>query len=240
MSKSNVSDLELVTFNYIRTEHEIKYKQNVPKVLKYLILKFSKKIIGCKLLTNKQDLDLYKLISSKLPSIRRFSLLFRASDHKYSAAKFHEHCDYKGPTISIIKSNFGNIFGGYTSKSWTSENRQKRDENAFLFLVASDDQKLRNKCPLLLELNKKYVRRAILAHSAFGPTFGAGSDIVIYDNCNKKIEKEELNWRHLSQAHMCSYPHAEVKSICGGDVVIPNRPKVHLFQVMEYEVFQVL
>ena len=33
---------------------------------------------------------------------------------------FHELCDDKGATITIAKSNHGNIFGGYTSTSCKS------------------------------------------------------------------------------------------------------------------------
>ena len=178
MTSSQSSDLQLVTFNYIRNQYEKKYKQDVPMALKYLTMKFSNRIIGCKLLTIKQDIKFFKLLTTKLPSIRRFNLLFRASDHKYSAAKFHEYCDNKPGTITIIKSNWGNIFGGYTSKSWTSNNFfYIKDENAFLFLIKSDDESIQIKCPLLLELDKDQVDYAIQGISGCGPIFGLGFDI---------------------------------------------------------------
>ena len=31
---------------------------------------------------------------------------------------FHEYCDDKGPTLIVIKSDSGWIFGGYTTQSW--------------------------------------------------------------------------------------------------------------------------
>ena len=45
-------------------------------------------------------------------------LLYRASEHEYTAKSFHECCDDKGPTLIVIKSSGGWIFGGYTTQSW--------------------------------------------------------------------------------------------------------------------------
>ena len=225
------NDEELVTFNYIRSEYENKYKQNVPMALKYLTTQFSKRIIGCNLLTIKQDLDFFKLLSTKLPSIHRFDLLFRASDHQYSADKFHEHCDHKPGTITIIKSNWGNIFGGYTSKSWWKLQRLRyiRDENAFLYVIKSDDISIKNNCPLLLELRKDDIDRAICCHTYFGPRFG--DDILIRDNCNQK---------HENAACQNSYKNNDIPmvNLCGGNVI--NEYGEQLFEVIDYQVFQII
>ena len=48
-----------------------------------------------------------------------WKLLYRASEHGYSAESFHEYCDDKGPTLIVIKSSGGWIFGGYTTQSWS-------------------------------------------------------------------------------------------------------------------------
>ena len=54
-----------------------------------------------------------------LGSDYKWRLLYRASEHGYTATSFHECCDdVKGPTLVIIKSNEGWIFGGYTTQSW--------------------------------------------------------------------------------------------------------------------------
>ena len=49
----------------------------------------------------------------------KWRLLYRASEHGYTGKSFHECCDYKGPTLVIIKSSGGWIFGGYTTQSWS-------------------------------------------------------------------------------------------------------------------------
>ncbi len=48
--------------------------------------------------------------------------IYRASEHDYTASSFHECCDYvKGPTLIVIKSSRGWIFGGYTTQSWSED-----------------------------------------------------------------------------------------------------------------------
>jgi len=63
--------------------------------------------------------------------------LYRGTRDTFTAPKFHELCDNKGPTLSIIKSKDGKVFGGYTSASWSSVRGYKKDEKAFLFSLSS-------------------------------------------------------------------------------------------------------
>ncbi len=41
--------------------------------------------------------------------------LYQASVDTFAAAKFHELCDGKGPTLTLIKTTANHIFGGYTT-----------------------------------------------------------------------------------------------------------------------------
>ena len=67
---------------------------------------------------NKQKYDSY--LREWLGNDYKWKLLYRASEHRYTAKSFHEYCDDKGPTLIIIKSSGGWIFGGYTTQSWSS------------------------------------------------------------------------------------------------------------------------
>ena len=58
-------------------------------------------------------------VMSWLPPCASCTLLFRARIDGKTAADFHRCCDNKGPTLIVIQSGVY-IFGGYTSKSWTS------------------------------------------------------------------------------------------------------------------------
>ena len=48
----------------------------------------------------------------------KWRLLYRSSEHDYTGKSFHEYCNGKGPTLIVIKSDEGWIFGGYTTQSW--------------------------------------------------------------------------------------------------------------------------
>ena len=51
----------------------------------------------------------------------QWRLIYRASEHEYTASSFHECCNDKGPTLIVIKSSGGWIFGGYTTQSWSGD-----------------------------------------------------------------------------------------------------------------------
>ena len=52
----------------------------------------------------------------------KWRLIYRSSEHGYTASSFHEYCDnVNGPTLVIIKSSEGWIFGGYTTQSWSGK-----------------------------------------------------------------------------------------------------------------------
>ncbi len=48
----------------------------------------------------------------------QWKLIYRSSEHGYTVESFHEYCDDKGPTLIVIKSSEGWLFGGYTTQSW--------------------------------------------------------------------------------------------------------------------------
>ena len=56
-----------------------------------------------------------------LGSDYKWRLIYRASEHGYTAKSFHEYCNNKGPTLIMIKSDGGWIFGGYTTQSWSGK-----------------------------------------------------------------------------------------------------------------------
>ena len=51
----------------------------------------------------------------------KWRLIYRASEHDYTAKSFHECCNNNRPTLIIIKSSGGWIFGGYTTQSWSGD-----------------------------------------------------------------------------------------------------------------------
>ncbi len=70
-------------------------------------------------------------------------LLYQASIHGFTAKAFHEKCDNKGANITIVKSEHGLIFGGYTSLSWDMSNTWVIDnDNPFIFSLTKKTKHL--------------------------------------------------------------------------------------------------
>jgi hypothetical protein len=117
-------------------------------------------------------------VRTLLPGIFDYQVtrLYKATDPDvgFTAAKFHSLCDGKGPTLSLIKTVAGHIFGGFTTISWDSSSGYKNDTQSFLFSV--DKQ---TKYPIV-----KNYQYAIYCGASYGPIFGGGHDIVVYDNSN--------------------------------------------------------
>ena len=198
MSSKAVKNLELVISNFIRNNYENKYdKQPVPMALKYLMTKFSLQIIPSTILTIQQDLKFYELLKTKLSNIKTFKLLFTASNHNYSAKQFHSFCDNQGPTLSIFLID-GNIFGGYTSKSWKSgkdvDVECVYDEDAFLFLIKSEQEQIQSKCPSIFSVDKDEEASSCCVHhdgyDESGINFGDDIWVWIDDNNNCTVTQQ--------------------------------------------------
>ena len=133
-------------------------------------------------------------------AIQSFKTLYIASKNHYSAEIFHKSCDGKGPTVTIVKSAFGNIFGGYLSKPWTKKNADRVcDPDAFLFLLRSKDKEEKDKCPRVFDM-KHRTNEAARNCRGRGPIFGHGYDISIGGECHKKLEKglDKFTTKHCS------------------------------------------
>ena len=67
----------------------------------------------------------------------KITLLYRGSRDGWMHADFHNLCDKRGPTVTLIKTKKGRICGGFTKVSWTSpvNGDYRFDAAAFIFSV---------------------------------------------------------------------------------------------------------
>ena len=65
----------------------------------------------------------------------KIELIFRGSRDGTTSEVFHNKCDNQGPTITLIKSDLGNIFGGFASISWTNPNSETLKMLLILFYL---------------------------------------------------------------------------------------------------------
>lgn len=71
------------------------------------------------------------------PSTTKWKLLYSGQRDGYRANDFHTRCDSKSPTLTIIKSEYGNIFGGYTEIPWFQGDFGKKDDKLFIFSLVN-------------------------------------------------------------------------------------------------------
>jgi len=87
--------------------------------------------------------ELKSKVKSLLPPTAKFMNLYRASRDGKSAIDFHSRCDNKGPTITIVKSENGTIFGGYTDISWFSSKScddHEYQHTSFIFSIRTNGE----------------------------------------------------------------------------------------------------
>lgn len=174
--------IQLIIKNYLskqKNNYAIMY--HVPVVVINLITQFASNIFPCdQLLTIKEDYRFYQLIQNKFKEkIQKIQLIFKASDHNFEPDKFHKCCDNKSPTLTIVQSEYGNIFGGFTMIPWTSSGGWYKDPNAFIFLIRSNMPSLT--CPTLFPVKQNV---AVSSVPKSGPLFGYDITIGLW---NKKI-----------------------------------------------------
>ena len=87
------------------------------------------------ILTRSQRCMMQTLFDQKVALI----LLYIGSRHEFSSKKFHQHCDDKGITISVCKSEHDNVFGFFTSVPWKSSGGGKPVEGEAFFFKFNGD-----------------------------------------------------------------------------------------------------
>ena len=128
----------------------------------------------------------------KIENIKNIKLLYRGSRDGFKAADFHNKCDNKGETLTIIKSSDDFIFGGYTEINWESivwngkvgeKNNARREGkgNEFVFTLRNPH----NISPSKYNMKKEWLNHSICCDVNLGPIFGC-NDIRIENDCNTK------------------------------------------------------
>ncbi len=124
------------------------------------------------------------------------------------SADFHESCDGKGATLTVVRCSNGYVFGGYHSGSWTSPPDGKgyygRGENSFLFSLVNPAGTAPTK------YNVTNPGLAVYNKSTCGPVFGH-DDLVF--------------WNHAGRSSSTFFPHSYedttgrgAQTFAGGDV----------------------
>ena len=72
---------------------------------------------------------------------------------------FHRKCDNEGPTLMIVKTNTGHIFGGYNPTSWVSQFTYTGAKDAFVFSLTDGKGRPPYKCGLRAHKKEKAIKQ---------------------------------------------------------------------------------
>ena len=154
----------------IQKINEMPINQNPPQPKKVSFKKLKNGIIS-NIIKNEGELSLItQRIETYLNRNINYNILFFSKVDGDKAATFHQKCDKAKRSLVLIMDNEGNRFGGFTLRSWSGKNIQKKDEKAFIFSI--DKNKI---YPVLPD------EVAIGCYPSFGPIF-FGCQIRVFDN----------------------------------------------------------
>ena len=169
---------------------------------------------------------------------RKVKLVYRASKDGWSTSEFHSKCDNEGPTLTIVKTDKGYVFGGYSNRAWFSaqgstchsSNSQPycsniRSDNAFLFSLYSGATKDR-----AVKIGIRQNSNAICNSYAFGPTFGR----------QEEFDLQVGNYNDMKSGYTKiggSYGGSDNNYILNGHSLVGN--STGSFTAVEVEVFRV-
>lgn len=144
--------------------------------------------------------------------LKNAKLLYRATRDGFNAKSFHKLCDGKGSTITIVKTDTGAIFGGFTNIDWLQADNYYKDTNAFLFTLIN---------PHSISPTRIIIKnpdKAIYVKKDSGPCFG--NDIVINFQKNTLLQESytyDINTM-LTNSTEFNIAQMEVWNIFGNDI----------------------
>ncbi|CAG8584807.1 29798_t:CDS:2 [Racocetra persica] len=110
-----------------------------------------------------------------------FKLILRGSQDGFTPKKFHDHCDGKGPTLTVLREKqSGEILGGYNPLNWYSmvAGSYSPTSSSFIFSLGDKVFNFDRVLSKIVDRNK-----AIYQNGNYGPCFGGGeSDLRLFGN----------------------------------------------------------
>ena len=141
----------------------------------------------------------------------KMELLYKATRDGDSSSSFHNKCNGKSPTLTLVKTSNGYRCGGFTSLPWDSFRDYKEDNDAFVFSMDTRSK------------YKSTNSNSIYCDSDYGPTFGDGYDLCL-----------ENGFLTAANSNRCNCPSTyktmKRSELTGGD---------YYFKVKECEVYQI-
>lgn len=217
---------QLTVHGYVNQNYET--NKNMIDIIE-IIYAYYLIIMDTFILSSDEQMKFIQMLHDKLKQIQsnnklsfNTNLLFRGSEWEFDSYKFHDLCDNKGPTITIIQNEYNHVFGGYSTKSWNLNCQIITDPTAFLFVIRPQIKIY----PLKESENEGY--QAMWNRRGYGPIYGKPQDIFIGDSEAAKYNR--ISW---SLSKLYQFDPVEM---CGGT---KNKRGCVKFKLIDYEVFSI-
>ena len=153
-------------------------------------------------------------------------LLYRETKDGMKAGNFHNKCDDKGRTICLCLNDKNNIFGGYSSISWSNNGGDKISDDSFLFTLKN----IYNTEPTKF----KYIKgRSVYLDANYGPVFCAGTDLYFGGNSGN-FTVQNSNCSYFPKSYEDTL--GKGKSVFTGDFNNNNQ----YIKIKEIEIFRLI
>jgi hypothetical protein len=215
-----VKDIDIIISNYIKMKNEL----DEIKKKTGLNSNFNNNNIFSDSIWLKNNINLINLINKGInirlnKNIKSSKLLYRESYDGNDNKIFHQKCDGIPNTLIIGESSNGRIFGGFTTQKWDCTDREKNDENAFIFQLND------------MKIYYSNGRGGIYCGKYYGPTFGNTHyfHFCFQDGDNNREDKFKSNAKFISYQYDDNEMNKDYP--LGGN---------NIFKLKDYEVFELL
>ena len=192
--EERIKSLEDIIFEY-KKEKEKEKEEEINKIL-----------LGSQIIT-KESKDMLLNWLPRKPN--KITLLMNSNINGDSTKTFMDKCNGKCPTLAVIKTTNGYVFGGYTTQMW--KQGEVKDNNAFVFSINKKRK-----------YNIKQPEHAIGSVMNTSWIFGYSNNaIVVLENCTKN----NGNWVDNK-----TYDIPEQYELNGGELY---------FTVKSFEIYQI-
>ncbi|KAK8808469.1 hypothetical protein WA158_008370 [Blastocystis sp. Blastoise] len=152
----------------------------------------------------------------------QYELLYRGSRDGFEGKDFHRMVDDHKNTLTVIKSQNGNIFGGFTDVAWDSS------KGTGQFMEANELWLFTLKNPYDIpptKISSNSQSRSIYYVGGYSASFGKKGDLTIRNNCDISRMSNNLN-----------FPYSFIDSTGKGNELFDGQP---IWKCEEVEVFSI-
>eukprot|EP01084_Bolivina_argentea_P141871 249280_1 len=246
--------LILCISGYVRQLH--KKAVNTVDIILVVINFHGVYFMDSKILTdNALKTKLFQLISSQV-CFKKTILLFSGARDGFTREKLYNNCGNKRPSIVLVKTNWKNICGGYTTVAWKYRVNEPgcyySDKDAFLFVLESENDEIK---PQIFNIKSEMISKAINYCGETDETFFADEPLQLFHfgSATGLSLKEHCNVRNDNICYggdVCGYEIPKGNMMCGGNTIhqevdsedgeIFVYKHCYQFTVEDFEVFQIL